>query len=91
MPPGVYELTFELAGFNTVKRGGIQISLGFTANVNADLAVATLQETVTVTGDSPVIDTVGDARAAELQARAAQLDSRTAATCGRCSRRRPAS
>src|SRR4051812_1267798 len=57
VPPGVYELSFELAGFNTMKRSGIQISLGFTANVNADLAVATLQETVTVTGASPVIDT----------------------------------
>ena len=57
VPPGVYTLNFELAGFNTVRRDGIQISLGFTANVNADLAVATLQETVTVTGDSPVIDT----------------------------------
>ena len=48
VPPGIYELTFELAGFNTVKRGGIQISLGFTANVNVELALATLQETVTV-------------------------------------------
>src|SRR4029078_4082084 len=57
VPPGTYELSFELAGFNTVKRSGIQISLGFTANVNADLAVATLQETVTVSGQSPVIDT----------------------------------
>jgi hypothetical protein len=57
VPPGVYEVTFELAGFNTVKRSGIQISLGFTANINAELAVATLQETVTVSGASPVIDT----------------------------------
>ena len=55
--PGVYELTFELAGFSTFKRSDIQISLGFTANVNADLKVATLQETVTVSGASPVIDT----------------------------------
>lgn len=57
VPPGVYILTFELAGFNAVRRDGIHISLGFTASVNADLAVATLQETVTVTGNSPVIDT----------------------------------
>ena len=75
VPPGVYELTFELAGFSTVKRSGIQISLGFTANVNADLAVATLQETVTVTGAVAGDRHVGDARAAELQARTAQLDS----------------
>ena len=57
VPPGVYELTFELAGFSTVKRDGIQVSLGFTATVNADLALATVQETVTVSGASPVIDT----------------------------------
>ncbi len=57
VPPGIYSLTFELAGFNTVQRDGVEISLGFTANVNAELAVATLQETVTVSGNSPVIDT----------------------------------
>jgi hypothetical protein len=57
VPPGEYELTFELAGFNTLKRAGIQITLGFTANVNVELALATLQETVTVSGASPVIDT----------------------------------
>ena len=57
VPPGIYVLTFELPGFNSVKRDGIEISLGFTANVNAELAVATLQETVTVAGNSPVIDT----------------------------------
>src|SRR5918993_1027752 len=57
VPPGSYTVTFELAGFNTVKREGIQISLGFTGNINVELAVATLQETVTVTGESPVIDT----------------------------------
>ena len=57
VPPGVYSLTFELGGFSSVKREGIEISLGFTGNVNAELTVATLNETVTVTGDSPVIDT----------------------------------
>ena len=57
VPPGGYALSFELAGFNTVRREGILITLGFTANVNIELALATLQETVTVTGDSPIIDT----------------------------------
>ena len=57
LPPGVYAISYELAGFNTVRREGIQLSLGFTANVNVELALATLQETVTVTGESPVIDT----------------------------------
>jgi hypothetical protein len=57
VPPGTYTLTFELPGFSTVRREGIQIALGFNATVNAEMAVATLQETVTVTGASPVIDT----------------------------------
>ena len=57
VPPGNYEVSYELAGFNTLKRSGISISLGFTANVNVELALATLQETVTVSGASPVIDT----------------------------------
>jgi hypothetical protein len=57
VPPGNYELTFELAGFNGLKRAGISITLGFTAQVNVELALATLQETVTVSGASPVIDT----------------------------------
>jgi hypothetical protein len=57
VPPGVYSVSFELAGFTGVKRDAIQISLGFTANLNVEMAVATLNETVTVTGDSPIIDT----------------------------------
>ena len=57
VPPGVYTVSYELAGFNTLKREGVQISLGFTANLNVELTLATLQETVTVTGASPVIDT----------------------------------
>jgi hypothetical protein len=57
VPPGVYALSFELPGFTNVKREGLQIALGFTATVNVEMTVATLQETVTVTGESPVIDT----------------------------------
>jgi hypothetical protein len=57
VPPGTYTVTFELAGFNTLKRENIQIALGFAATLNIELAIASLQETVTVSGDSPVIDT----------------------------------
>ncbi len=57
LPPGTYTVQFELPGFNTLKRTDIVISMGFTAAVNVELAVASLQETVTVTGSSPVIDT----------------------------------
>jgi hypothetical protein len=57
VPPGTYTVTFELPGFSTVKHEGIEIRLGFTAALNVEMKVASLQETVTVTGASPVIDT----------------------------------
>ncbi len=57
VPPGTYTVTYDLAGFSGVKREGILITLGFTATINIELVLATLQETVTVTGESPVIDT----------------------------------
>jgi hypothetical protein len=56
--PGTYTVTFTLTGFTTVRREQILLSAAFTANVNADLKVGTLEETVTVTGESPVVDTV---------------------------------
>ncbi len=55
--PGVYMVTFTLAGFNIIKREGIELTTGFTAPVNADMKVGALEETVTVTGESPVVDT----------------------------------
>src|SRR5262245_41098121 len=57
VPPGEYRLQYELAGFQQSVRDGIRITLGFNAQVNITLAVAALQETVTVSGQSPVIDT----------------------------------
>ena len=56
VPPGTYRLTYELTGFGTVVREGVQVGLGFTATVNTEMRVASLQETVTVTGESPVVD-----------------------------------
>ena len=55
--PGTYTVTFSLAGFNTVKREGVELTAGFTATVNADLQVGSLAETITVTGASPLVDT----------------------------------
>ena len=43
-------------GFNTVKREGIELTSSFTATVNADLRVGTLEETITVTGETPTVD-----------------------------------
>jgi hypothetical protein len=54
--PGIYAVTFSLAGFRTVVRVGINLPAGFTASVNMQLAVGELKETVTVTGAPPVVD-----------------------------------
>src|SRR5687768_7015174 len=54
--PGVYTVTFTLTGFNTVKREAVEVAADFVASVNADLPVGSLQETITVTGESPVVD-----------------------------------
>jgi hypothetical protein len=54
--PGEYRVTFALDGFSTVVREGIRLAAGFTANVEAEMRVGSLQETITVTGASPVVD-----------------------------------
>src|SRR3982750_910860 len=56
IPPGEYKITYELAGFSTVVREGIRVGLGFTAAVNVELKIASLTESVTGTGQSPVVD-----------------------------------
>jgi hypothetical protein len=55
--PGTYVVTFTLTGFSTFKREGIELEAGFTATVNADMRVGTLEETITVTGATPLVDT----------------------------------
>jgi hypothetical protein len=54
--PGTYAVTFTLPGFSTFKREGIELTTGFTATANAEMTVGSLEETVTVTGASPVVD-----------------------------------
>jgi hypothetical protein len=56
LPAGPYKITFTIAGFRTVIREGIQLTTGFTATVNAELAVGSVAETVTVSGATPLVD-----------------------------------
>src|SRR5262252_4377860 len=56
LPSGEYELTFELSGFQAFKRANIKLLIGQILTVDAQLQVAALQESVTVTGASPVVD-----------------------------------
>src|SRR6266496_2306081 len=55
--PGTYTVTFTLPGFNTFKRDGLELAPNFTATINAALAVGAIQETVTVSGSTPLVDT----------------------------------
>jgi hypothetical protein len=60
--PGTYTVTFTLPGFSVVKRDGIELSGTFTARINTELAVGGLQETITVSGESPTVDVQGTVR-----------------------------
>ena len=52
----MYTVTFVLTGFSTVVREGVEVSGSATVSINADLRVGSLEETITVTGESPVVD-----------------------------------
>ena len=54
--PGVYSVTFTLPGFTTFRRDALELPGDFVATVNAELRVGALEETVTVTGESPIVD-----------------------------------
>src|SRR3954453_13232592 len=54
---GIYNVKFELTGFKTVIKEKIQVTVGFNANISTQLGVSAVQETVTVTGESPIVDT----------------------------------
>ena len=56
LPPGTYSVTFGLPGFSTVVREGVELASGFTATINADMQVGGIEETITVTGASPLVD-----------------------------------
>ena len=56
LEPGTYAVTYSLPGFGTLVRDGIELSTGFTASIDVQLSVGDIQETVTVSGASPVVD-----------------------------------
>src|SRR5688500_8411110 len=54
--PGADTVTFTLPGFSTVKRDGISLTGAFTSSVDADMRVGAREETITVTGEAPIVD-----------------------------------
>lgn len=71
--PGTYSVTFTLTGFKAFKRDGLQLPSEFTATLNAELGVGSLEETITVTGASPVVDVTSAAKTSVLNREAIDL------------------
>lgn len=71
--PGTYRVTFTLTGFKTFQRDGLILPSEFTATLNAELGVGSLEETITVTGASPVVDVTSAAKAQVLNREAIDL------------------
>ena len=69
---GVYRVTAELAGFATVARPGVALLVGRTATLHLELGVSGVQETVTVTGEAPLIDTTSSNIASNIDPRQMQ-------------------
>src|SRR5262245_59684293 len=61
LPIGVYNVLFELPGFQTVRREGVRLTVGFTARVDLQLVLGGVAETITVSGASPLVDTTSTA------------------------------
>src|SRR5688500_10227758 len=54
---GRYTVRFQLPGFKSVVKEGVEVTVGFAANVSQQLGVSAVEETLTVTGESPIVDT----------------------------------
>jgi hypothetical protein len=54
--PGLYAVTFTVSGFSTLKRDAIELPDNFVATINAEMRLGSLEETIVVTGESPIVD-----------------------------------
>ena len=66
LPPGMYEISFQLEGFSTFIRKEIRVSVMQTFTVNVKLQLKAVQETIVVTGQAPTVDTQRQTRAANF-------------------------
>jgi hypothetical protein len=57
LPPGVYEITYSLVGFATVRREGVEVTGSGVIAINVEMRVGNVTETLTVTGETPIVDT----------------------------------
>ncbi len=66
LPIGVYTVTYELTGFQNLRREGVRLTVGFVARVDQVMSLGAVSETITVSGASPLVDTTSTATRTEL-------------------------
>ena len=66
LPIGLYTVLFELPGFQSVRREGVRLTVGFVARIDSEMNVGGVAETITVSGASPLVDTTATATSTEL-------------------------
>ena len=84
LPPGTYTITYTLQGFSTNRRQGLELPSNFTATVNVEMRLGALEESIVVTGESPVVDTQSTAKPTVVDRELLDLlpTGRTAQTAG---------
>jgi hypothetical protein len=73
LPPGAYTVTFELSGFQIVKRENVRLTLGFTATLDQLMSLGTVQETVTVSGSSLIVDVTNPATSVDMSKQSLEI------------------
>src|SRR5947207_12146318 len=66
LTPGTYKITYSLPGFAKVEREGVQVTTGVTATLNADMRVGGVAESITVSGETPVVDVQNSTRVQQV-------------------------
>ncbi len=73
LPIGTYTIIYELPGFQTVKREGVRLAVGFVATLDQAMSIGTVAETVTVSGASPLVDVTNPATSVDMSSDALEI------------------
>ena len=73
LPTGTYTVTYELAGFQTVRRENVRLAVGFVATLDQAMGLGTVQETVTVSGQSPLVDVTNPSTSVDLSSQGLEI------------------
>jgi hypothetical protein len=73
LPTGTYTVTYELTGFQTVRRENVRLAVGFVATLDQAMGLGTVQETVTVSGQSPLVDVTNPSTSVDLSSQGLEI------------------